>query len=541
MKRSRLAPSLLFLILSAGLYAGYIVVCQSFLVQEREAEANTVKSVAQSLAGRLTVEINADLYLLNGLLATISIRPDLTDEEFQHYASRALENRNRLINIALARDYVIRHVYPVEGNESVLGLDYRTLPDQLAAVERVRRSNKIVIAGPIDLVQGGKGLVGRVPIIVNSAFSQNGQNEVWGFASAVTDFELLLQDVGIPELDPGLNIAIRGKDGLGAMGEIFYGDPAMFSKESEALFFDVELPNGSWQLAACPKFGWAKEPSNILSLRFAFFGAFLVLLMLFVFYFYEYRNSARLNLALSRAEIANRAKSEFLAKMSHDLRTPLNAIIGFSGLIQEVSTKPERSASIMDYAKLIEDSGEMLLITINNLIDTASIERGDIKPHIYKFNMEDCLKRVVGQCQQIAKSKHNDIQVEVSGDFSEIYSDEAMIQRIFLNLISNATKFSNSRTPIKVTLSKSSDGNAIFRVEDQGIGMSPDVLDQITEAFYQVEKVYSRKHEGAGLGLSIVKSFADLLGANLTFQSTEGEGTTATVSFPSAIFQSPQN
>ena len=237
---------------------------------------NELARLRDSLEGNL----NSDIQLVRGLSSLIALNPDL-DQARLNIAANPLfaAGRSQLRNLAIAPDMVIRMVYPMRGNERAIGLDYRTAPEQFPSVERARQTRQIVLAGPLKLVQGGNGLVARLPVYLND---KHGQEYFWGIVSAVIDSERLfaVSGLGDPALD--VDVAIRGKDSEGARGAVFLGRPEVFA--ADPVLAEIYLPSGSWQIAAVPKGGWSSTPGNVWWLRLGFvlissliLGSFLVL------------------------------------------------------------------------------------------------------------------------------------------------------------------------------------------------------------------------------------------------------------------------
>lgn len=210
---------------------------------------------------RIEGNINSNIQLVRGLVAVIETEPGMDQARFAELARNTLSSENQLLNVAAAPDLVISMVYPMEGNESVIGLDYRKNELQREAAMRVRDTGDLVIAGPVDLVQGGQGFIGRVPVFVPGA---NGEKEFWGIVSAVVDVNQLYLDSGMWNNSPVI-FALRGKDATGAEGPQFYGDVRVL--QSDPVVSEIRLPSGSWQLSAIPREGWDTVPSNRWTIR----------------------------------------------------------------------------------------------------------------------------------------------------------------------------------------------------------------------------------------------------------------------------------
>jgi diguanylate cyclase (GGDEF)-like protein len=202
-----------------------------------------------SARSRLEGVIANNLSLTNGLAAFVAANPDLSQEEFAAYARNVIAREPSLRNLVAAPGLVVRYVYPLAGNEAVLGLDYRTNPAQREAAERVLQSGEMVVAGPVELVQGGVALIGRAPVFIDMP----GRPRVtWGLVSAPIELRRVLQLAGLDSAAPdGMRIAIRGKDGAGERGEVFHGDPGVFEAR-DAVTMPVLIGGGSWQIGAVP-------------------------------------------------------------------------------------------------------------------------------------------------------------------------------------------------------------------------------------------------------------------------------------------------
>ena len=165
-----------------------------------------------------------------------------------------------LRNIAAAPDLVIRYMHPVKGNEKAIGLDYRAIKEQYTAIKKTIDAKQLTIAGPVNLVQGGVGFIARYPIYIE----KDNRKEFWGLVSAVLSTEQLYRESSLYDLN-NLSVAIRGKDGMGEQGKVFYGDENVFA--SSPVKMDVTLPYGSWQLAAIPEHGWETISPQVLNFR----------------------------------------------------------------------------------------------------------------------------------------------------------------------------------------------------------------------------------------------------------------------------------
>lgn len=211
-----------------------------------------------TLGARLEGEINSNLLVLRGLKAEVAINPDISQKEFVSLVDEFFESRLSIRHIALAPNLTISHIHPEEGNRTALGLDYRTVPAQFPAVVEVIARQEIMVNGPVNLVQGGSALIARAPVFVGDE-----RSELWGIIAVVIDDQLMFDNAGMDTNLWGLDIAVRGKDGMGDLGDVFFGSPEVFNRE--AVTVDVILPYGRWQLAASPVGGWQASLGQLIS------------------------------------------------------------------------------------------------------------------------------------------------------------------------------------------------------------------------------------------------------------------------------------
>ena len=237
----------------------------------RRHEAARADVVAQlgAIRARLEGTLTAPLLITRGLVANIIQRGGITDAEFSENAAILLTDYPMIRNITLARGTVISAVYPVTANRAVLGVDYRSRADQWVSVERAISSRRPVVAGPVQLIQGGTALIGRVPIFLPGM--GRGDSKFYGLISVVIDIPSVFSGAGIGNGGLPITLAIRGRDGLGAAGSMIWGDPSVFA--ANAVEMDVSLPDGSWRMGGLPKDGWSGSDGELQLTRLL--GGFL--------------------------------------------------------------------------------------------------------------------------------------------------------------------------------------------------------------------------------------------------------------------------
>ncbi len=300
----------LFAVSLMGLLADY----QNRQIFEQHSRASVADRLS-IIRARLEGNTNRDIQIGRGVVAALATRPALSQAEFRVLVENLIEGGSDLRLIAAAPDMVVRMIHPQAGNEKVLGLDYTQTPSQRDAVMRAKETGQLVMAGPLELVQGGIGLVGRFPVLVDRP---DGGHSFWGIVSAVIDIERLYANSGISAADFELELTIRGRDGKGADGEIFFGSPEVLNHAP--LTTTVSIPGGTWELAATPKGGWPAPPNLALfRLALIFVGALIVLPILITSHLYaeRRRNLDKLSDAKSLAEARNSLLEEANRRARH--------------------------------------------------------------------------------------------------------------------------------------------------------------------------------------------------------------------------------
>ena len=247
----------------------------------------------------------------------------------------------------------------------------------------------------------------------------------------------------------------------------------------------------------------------------------------------------KLEIALKKAEEASLAKTRFLNNMSHDIRTPMNAILGYAQLMEN-ELKGKELPETSEHLEKLQQSGNLLLSIINNVLDMARIESGRMELDENYCRIEDVWKSLVAVFDEKARKKNIALHYTINVEHAHILTDITKVKEILINILSNAIKYTPAGGSVMVDvdeLSCDESGYMIarIRVSDTGIGMSKEDLTKIFEAFTREKNTTKSKIAGSGLGMSIVKKYVDLLGGTINVESELGKGSTFTVTLKHRI------
>ena len=248
-------PPLILALLVLALFWLLAILVES-QINERLRESQLI--MLSELRSEIEGELNSSVNLTAGLVAYISVHGDIDQDSFEAIAARLMAERSLVRHITLAPNNVIRYIYPLAGNESALGADLLAHDVQGWATRQVLQRGEAILAGPVDVVQGGKALIHRVPIYVHEEYDE--APRYWGLMSTPIDYERLLEQTGVKALSQQMVLALRGTDALGGRGMVFYGTARLFD-QSDSLISTVQVLNGSWQIGARPVIaqGWQQR------------------------------------------------------------------------------------------------------------------------------------------------------------------------------------------------------------------------------------------------------------------------------------------
>ncbi|MCB0346258.1 MAG: response regulator [Bdellovibrionales bacterium] len=414
-------------------------------------------------------------------------------------------------------DFKIQRIEPMDGNESVLGLDIRGRPFSEEELRAIVTTNAPRYTNPFNLKQGPRGLILYVPVYEDGNFN--------GLLISVFDIEKYVSDI-LHTLEHDFSFELFHENNVEYKSASLKVEP----RSSYQIPIVFRAFGERWKLLVHPRPALIESLQSEIVSAIPPIGIFVSILISSLLWLFlrEERSRRQLEVERRRADEASRAKGRFLATMSHEIRTPLNGILVAANLLSKQSTNSEDQ----ELVDVIKGSGESLMALVNDSLDFAKIEAKRMEIEHVAFDLHKLVRRTVKG--HALRHKQRPIEFECIIDPSTprwIRSDSHRLTQILNNLLSNSAKFTeNGRISVEVSRNASNGHETMlsFKVKDTGIGIEAEKLDHIFEDFSQADSSMSRRFGGTGLGLAICKHLSILMGGGISVDSVTGKGSTFT-------------
>lgn len=500
----------------------------------KDEEQIKASYTAEETVRRMESQLNKYVAKSEILKKLIESGYEVNNKEFQQLSKFMLDESHVIKAVELAKDGAVSKIYPFKGNEEAKGLDMLTDKYRKESANLAKKSGKYTIAGPYDLVQGGKGVLLFDPIYQN----KNGKKQFWGFSILVIDWNQFTDSLDLNKLDQSSYHYKIWKKDLSTGKKISLAqckNPVL----TDALQVACDVPNDTWYFNIEPKEGWYSKYQLIMNSIICFLFAFLISVIYLQHKTRRYKEqlySQKIQKTADEAKAANLAKTSFLSRMSHDIRTPLNGIIG---LLKIDEKHPDNVQLIKENRQKMLVAAKHLLALINDILQMNKLESGEVVLSHELINLNELGSDTITILEQRAANvgvtlEHDQASDELTQPY--VYGSPLHIRQLFLNIYGNCIKYNKEGGKIKtrVILVEEKEDTVIYRwiISDTGIGMSEEFLEHIFEPFVQEHSDARSVYHGTGIGMSIVKTLIDKMGGTIEVSSTKDVGSTFIITLP---------
>ena len=521
-----------------SLIVGLLVFIASFLfgyinlknIEKGKKTAATY--TAQSTVRRINAQLNQYVELSEFLGNVVLAGYNLDQTSFSELA-KMLPNEDGIVKaFELAPDGVVTDVFPQQGNENAFGINMLTDHERKDDANRAKETGNYTLGGPYKLKQGGTGALLFHPVYKEDSIDND---SFWGFVIMVIDWDKFIDEIGLDRLnEASYCYEIWTTDETTGSRVVLTQSQEHIPKNS--LTVECEIPNDTWYVDIVPDEGWISIYQWIAVIAVSCITSLMGATIFNQVRSKKYRENqyaVELKKSAEQAREASEAKTRFLFNMSHDIRTPMNAIIGFSDLLGKNLDNEEK---VREYLKKIKSSGNFLMTIINQVLEMARIESGTAILKTEAANLSELFYSVNTVLESDIQMKGIHCSIDTNVQHKYAFCDKTKLQEIYLNIMSNAIKYTPDDHAIHVTINETNfdDKKAryVFVCEDTGIGMASEYLPHIFDEFSREHTATENNVSGTGLGLSIVKSFVELMNGRIHVESEPGKGTKFTVEIP---------
>lgn len=510
--KSRIAPFLAAVLAASAVFTAVVF----FDRYERELHQQEIRAEAlaalSNVKSHLEFTLSSRLMPFEGLSVYISANPGITRGEFNQFAKLIMERQKGIHSIEIVRGTVISdYIYPFKGNEKAMGLDLMSIPAEREAILRAINTRKTVLAGPVELIQGGEAFISRSPIFTLSGKTPQ-KAKYYGLLQSIITTDSVFREAGLYDKNSAFRFAIRGKDATGASGAVFFGDKMLF--DNNPMLFDVTLFNGSWQIAAVPVGGWEALPHNLWIIRSG--GGMLSLLTGFLAWLLV-RNPIILKEKIGQAVNALREKEKEMQKLKDGIETTerrrlakeLHDSVGQSLLAMKLSLQMMKTDKSAENSMAIEE----LITDVSKTTDEIRHIVAELRiPYLESGDVINALRQLSAMIEQRSGTK---IKIISDGSLNiPDYNIRYNIYRICQEALNNIVKHSGAdKAEISLAVS---DGEMLLGIRDNGRGFAVDTAREMQR----------------GSGLSTMAERAESISGNFNIKSTPGEGTAIQITAP---------
>jgi len=512
LSNKKLIPVITFLVTGClSLFLGWLLDLREKEQVQREVQLTTV-SIKKEIRARFEPQVLA----LTRMARQWEFQGGMERTEWEHHASILREQYRNFQAIEwVDPSFHVRWISPLQGNEQAQNLNLAFEENRRIALQKARDKREATATRTIDLVQGGKGFLVYVPIFSEDRFE--------GFILGVFQVEAFMNSILQGEYLRHVGLEVfEHQSKIYEIGNIYKQNPEWVS-QTEILFYGVP-----WKL----KLGFTSDYINLIRSwaprLVIIFGIILsFLLSLSIHFSREARENQR------QAELANKAKSEFLARMSHELRTPMNAILGYAQILKNESETLDTYQK--EYVNIMLKSGYHLLDLIDEVLDIAKIERGETPLEEEELNVKTLLQEVVASLKPLAQER----RISMIEDFPNeketlIWTDRTLLKQVLINLVSNSIKYNKEGGRVWVRFTNGNASDIEIRIKDTGYGIPNDKIVTVFDPFARADNSPD-KPEGAGLGLYISKKLIELMKGTISLESEMDVGSTFSIRLPVKI------
>jgi len=467
------------------------------------------------------------IYYTKGVASFISLNPDITNKQFNQIAHDFVQDDSIIGTMSISRNCIINAVYPLKNHEEALGLDLLEHPERREIVKKTIETRKTFVAGPVELVEGGMAFISYTPVFDKT---KSDTGVFWGMADIVIMVDALFKEAKLKTIDDGFKYALRGYNGKGEEGLVFFGDQQIFKQNSVKI--SINLPYGNWILAVVPKIGWHRYIDQDIFLKTTLFiSSFLISVLLGLFI------SAMIRLKRSENNLRqiSALKDKFISILAHDLRSPLASIKGVTSMLVENYPQLNDQKRIK-FISAVDNTADSATNLLDNLLGWARSQQGLLNVNSKQEELKPIVEKEIKQLNTFSKNKEIQIENLIEED-CWVNCDKNLTSAILRNLIANAIKFSHKKSSIQVKNEKIVNLKPEYQrisVTDSGVGIEEAKINELFSGKGNIPTKGTEEEVGSGLGLLICKDFVKIQGGEIFIESIPGKGSTFSFTLPVA-------